>query len=390
MHVVLHMTAGCNMNCSYCYSPPVDGRNMTEETAKKTVDFINKNFPNNTGIIFFGGEPLLRKELIFETMRYARSVNPFFHYKVTTNGLLLDEEFLVRARESRLDVALSLDGCREAHDAHRLTRGGEPTFDAVFEKLRLLLKYQPYAKILTTISPDTVKYYAESFEFLLASGVRYMIVSLDYSADWTDEDIKELKSQYKRLARLYEKYITREKKFYFSPFDMKFTNHIREENSECYRCHLGLKQISVAFDGGIYPCTQFVQDGVSNKAFQIGDVFDGFDEAKRGELYRMSREENPACKECAYDNRCNNKCSCLNWQLTRRINELSPKICETERALIPIADKLGETLYRKRVPMFIQKHYNTVYPILSLIEDNSVRERFEGRDSRQEVINLYI
>ena len=35
----------------------------------------------------------------------------------------------------------------------------------------------------------------------------------------------------------------------------------------------------------------------------------------------------------------------------------------------PIVDKLGERLYKKNATMFIQKHYNAVYPILSMIED---------------------
>jgi len=37
--------------------------------------------------------------------------------------------------------------------------------------------------------------------------------------------------------------------------------------------------------------------------------------------------------------------------------------------LIPIADHLAETLYRRRSAMFIQKHYNDMFPVISLIED---------------------
>jgi uncharacterized protein len=37
--------------------------------------------------------------------------------------------------------------------------------------------------------------------------------------------------------------------------------------------------------------------------------------------------------------------------------------------LLPITDKLAGKLFRKRNPLFIQKHYNEMFPILSLIED---------------------
>ena len=37
--------------------------------------------------------------------------------------------------------------------------------------------------------------------------------------------------------------------------------------------------------------------------------------------------------------------------------------------LIPIADRIGETLYRERNPLFLNKHYNPAYPMFSLLED---------------------
>ena len=77
-------------------------------------------------------------------------------------------------------------------------------------------------------------------------------------------------------------------------------------------------------------------------------------------------------KACALKDRCNNNCSCLNWQTTSNINAISPFLCESERILIPIVDKLGGKLYKKRAPMFIQKHYNDSYPILSYMEDKGI------------------
>jgi len=36
---------------------------------------------------------------------------------------------------------------------------------------------------------------------------------------------------------------------------------------------------------------------------------------------------------------------------------------------MPIADKVGNYLYKKRDPLFLHKHYNSAYPALSLLED---------------------
>ena len=264
MHVTLHLTTGCNMACDYCYSPPVMRNDMTSETAFGSIDFIAAHYPVNTGIIFFGGEPLLKKGLIRDTIEYANTISKksgaYFHYKVSTNGTLLDRDFLEYARKTGLQVSLSIDGNEQAHNTHRKYSDGRPNFNDVAPKAGLLLEFQPYAKALMTVSPETLPHYADSFEYLMGRGFKYIIVSLNYAGDWEQAHLKELKKQYEKISRLYEKYIMDERKFYFSPFEMKFASHIRQDNIECYQCHLAKNQISIAHTGDIYPCTQFVKD----------------------------------------------------------------------------------------------------------------------------------
>ena len=370
MHVTLHITTSCNLNCRYCYSPPTKCNDMSQQTAFQSIDFIAKNYPINTGIIFFGGEPLLKKDLIRETIAYSRSKSGYFHYKVTTNGILLDTDFLEYANKTNLQISISIDGNEQAHNTFRRFPDGRTTFEILSEKIDLLLRYQPYAKVLMTVSPETLVHYADSVEFLLKKEFKYIIVSLDFSSkNWNELSLKELKRQYERISKIYETRILNEEKFYFSPFEMKLASHIRKNNFECYQCHLAKTQISVAFDGLIYPCVQFVKDGISNREYAIGSITEEIDSEIQNQLYQESKTQMEDCLKCDYNPRCNNKCSCLSWQLTGKINQVSPVVCETERILIPIVDKLGEKLFKKASPMFIQKHYNAVYPILSMIED---------------------
>lgn len=375
MHVTIHLTTGCNMRCDYCYSPPVHRSDMSEEVVLRAVDYAASLSPSNTGIIFFGGEPLLRKDLIRAAIARAQELDQEygfkFHYKVTTNGLLLDASFLEYASKVGLLLALSVDGVRKAHDRHRRTLSGEGTFDRLEPKVDLLLKYQPYASALMLVSPETVACYAESVAYLYHRGFRYLIASLNYAGAWTNEAIEELKHQYQFLSRWYERLTLDQEKVYFSPFEVKLATHIQGEDALCQRCHLGMRQVSVAPDGTIYPCVQFVKDGESNKGFGIGDVWQGIDESKRGRLFQLSQKRDEACRSCALLSRCNCHCSCLNWQTTGEVNGVSPFLCEHERMLVPLVDRLGERLFRKRAPMFIQKHYNAVYPILSLLEDTA-------------------
>ncbi|MDP4183246.1 MAG: radical SAM protein, partial [Bacillota bacterium] len=371
MHFTLHLTNDCNMACRYCY---VDGTNkstMSFDTIIKSVDLAAKIGGESIGIIFFGGEPLLHKDLIYKTVEYCKNKEKgseyCFHYKVTTNGLLLDEEFLNYSLKENIFIALSFDGIKDAHDANRVDKNQAGTYLKLIDKLDTLIKARPYAPVLMVISPNTVDYYADSVMFLYQKGYKYIICSLDYSGNWTDQNMKALKREYKKLAQFYLEKTLLEEKFYFSPFEVKISSHINCENYSSERCELGKKQISVAPDGCLYPCVQFV----GKPYYSIGNVETGIDENKRQELFLTNEEEKVSCAQCAVRKRCNHYCGCLNLQTTGSIDLVSPVLCAHERIVMPIADKLAEKLFKKRNAMFIQKHYNDVFPLISLIEDKT-------------------
>ncbi len=367
IHYTLHLTDSCNMACKYCYVKQ-DSNVMSLETALASVDAAKK-LKAHCGIVFFGGEPLLYKDLMRETVDYANFIqargDARFHYKVTTNGLLLDEEFLRWSRENEVFIAISHDGVRKAHDKNRKDKQGKGTFSRLEPILEALLKERPYAPALMTVDPSTVNHYADSVEYLFRKGFKYIICSLNYAGDWNEASLRSLQRQYKRLAKMYEAWTNCEEKFYLSPFEVKISSHIR---GGCIgeRCELGKKQVSIAPDGTVYPCVQFVGD----KHFAMGNIHTGINETKRYSLYRMNEQEKETCAGCAVRSRCNHFCGCLNRQSTGSIQNVSPVQCANERMLLPIADALAERLYKKRNAMFIQKQYNDMYPLLSLIEDS--------------------
>lgn len=374
MHYTLHLTTACNFKCDYCYSRPEESMEMDEQIILQSIQYAVKTSHNNCGLIFFGGEPLLKKDLIklaLEECQKQHELNRFiFHTKMVTNGMLLDEAFLKWANEVRMSIALSIDGIEQAHDIHRKSISNQATFTHTIETAKLLLQYQPYAHALMTITPETVMYYHDSVEFLIKTGFRYVIASINYAGNWTKDSLNILKKEYKKLAKLYEKLSVEGKKFYFSPFEVKLGTHIKGNKVLCVKCALAEEQISVSLDGKLYPCVQFVGDGKDGLDYCIGDVYHGLNEAKRRQLNIESQKVNPVCQECALENRCNNNCSCLNRQTTGCITEVSPVLCETERMIVPIVDKLGEKLYKKRVESFLQKHYNPAYPYFSYLEEN--------------------
>lgn len=93
-------TLQCNRNCDYCYQ---DGRRQNEVMSTETKDNILEWVKNRrefgdaqvTSCTWFGGEPLLAKELVFDMSRSLQTIslqegNPL-RMQIVTNGTLLDE-----------------------------------------------------------------------------------------------------------------------------------------------------------------------------------------------------------------------------------------------------------------------------------------------------------
>ena len=377
MHVTLHLTADCNFRCGYCYAAPHRGGTMTLDTARAAVDLALRlprhlACDHSLGIVFFGGEPLLCPDLIRATIQYCRDIESrtgqLFHFKLTTNGSLLDQQFLEDPLTRDVFVALSHDGVERAHDRHRLDTESKGTFARLRPVMDMLLTYKPYAPVMLVTSPDTVAWYYESVQFLFSTGFRYLICSLQYGAEWSGTAIKELARQYDMLAEWYETATLREEKFYFSPFDVKIASHVFPGSCPRERCELGRRQISVAPTGRLFPCVQFVGDGGASE-WCIGDVKSGMDERRRDDLYQQNAQEKDSCRECALRERCNHFCGCLNRQATGSIHTVSPVQCAHEQIALRTADRLAERLFRRKSAMFIQKQYNELFPLVSLAED---------------------
>jgi uncharacterized protein len=344
---------------------------MTRETAFAAVGLAASE-KKPCGLIFFGGEPLIERGLIYDIAEYSQKIKEetgqVFYYKITTNGTLIDEEFLKFSREINMMIGFSHDGL--AQDDCRVFESGSGTAKILEEKIPMLLKYQPYAVAMCTVNPNTAYKLSESVDWLFDQGFRYITISPNYdkSAGWDKKSLAALENEYKKLAFLYIKWTKANKKFYLSCFEMKILSHLRGEKYCEDRCQLGRKQISVAPNGKLYPCVQFIGD----EEFEMGDVFSGVDKEKRKQIEQKGAVNAPECENCAIKGRCNHTCGCLNRQATGSISGVSPVQCAHEQILLPIADSIAEKLYKERNSLFIHKQYNEFYPVLSLIEDKTL------------------
>ena len=342
MNLTLHLTDNCNMDCSYCIREKCP-KDMSEEVLFKACDLA---FSKGTraGLCFFGGEPLLKKDLIYKALDYcekkAEETGIRFDCKMTTNGTLLDEEFLERAASANLGIGMSFDG--KAQDICRFFANGKPTSSVVEEKAKLLLKHMPKASALATIAPQAVPYYSESVKYLHDLGFKNVsfVIAYGHKVNWTDSDLDALRVQLEETAAYLKELFIKDEMFYMSAIDAKIRDCIRGRNP-AERCHLGTRQMPVTPDGILYPCTSFIGD----EKYILGNVFEGINEAKVLELAKRSSTP-MTCAGCDLVKRCTNSCGCANRMNTGDENQVSPLQCTYERMLIEISDNLGEELYQ--------------------------------------------
>jgi len=175
----------CNLDCSYCFYLEKEslfpGRHrflMSDEVLRA---YVAQNIRSEPGpeVLFTwqGGEPMLRGlDFYRQAVRYQRELakGKTIRNSLQTNGVLLDEEWGSFLRDAGFMVGISLDGPKEIHDAARVDKRGQPTFDAVMRGIALLKKYNIEFNVLVTVTDAVSRHSLRVYEFLRQNGLRHV------------------------------------------------------------------------------------------------------------------------------------------------------------------------------------------------------------------------
>lgn len=361
MQITLFLNHQCNLACTYCYNGRKFGRPMPLDILEKGVRMAFSG-GNKARISFFGGEPLLEKDLIRRAVSLARSIeqsgeSPMpLRFSTTVNGTLLDDETIDDFSKEHFHLVVSLDGCRQAHDATRRDLKGESTYDRITENLKKALIKIPSTETISVIDVANVAYLAESFDALLDLGVKNLNFSFNYEADWTDEALTILEAQLEEISKRYIAIYRAGRDVHFDLFDSKIITHLKEGYSCRDRCKFGDGEITVAPSGRLYPCERLVAED-DNDEVCIGHVDTGVDLEKVLEMARQKNTPDADCQSCGLQNRCMFWCGCVNYATTGRVGETSGVLCALEQLAIKHADRAAATLFKEKNTQFMRKFY---------------------------------
>ena len=126
LHIMV-ITLRCNHKCQYCHAAvaPMTAKemDMTEETAKKSIDTMFYSTSPEITIEFQWWEPLVNWKIIEYTVKYANEKSKKLTKKVNfclvTNLSLMTEEKLQFLLDNWVDISTSLDWNEEIHNYNR-------------------------------------------------------------------------------------------------------------------------------------------------------------------------------------------------------------------------------------------------------------------------------
>lgn len=152
-------TLACQLNCPYCFERyiPNNKRCSVKDTVIDSMfnlldSYIVTHTIKAIKIIFFGGEPLLRKDLITNILSRLKLFSTTSGIKIktelVTNGELLDKEICELFKKhnwTRLQV--TLDGFKDTHNKTRRRKDGKETFDTIIDGIKLVFENKYIDKI---------------------------------------------------------------------------------------------------------------------------------------------------------------------------------------------------------------------------------------------------
>ena len=335
----------CNLDCKYCFylekellypqpDPHIDKWAMRDDVLESYIrQYIEAHDTPVVNFAWQGGEPTLLgvdyfRKLVQIQKRHANGkqiANAF-----QTNGVLLNDAWAEFFLEYQFLIGISIDGPRELHDAYRVDKGGQPTFDRVMRGIETLQRNKVDFNTLTTVHRANADSPLEVYRFLRDNGSGYMqfipiveriahqvtedglrLVSPDFAgpakvAPWSVEP-----RQFGRfLCAIFDEWVRRDVgRTFVQLFDISLELWTGMEASLCiFRKTCGAA-LAIEHSGDLYSCDHFVYP--ENR---LGNIMESplaslvasaqqqhFGEAKESTLPRY-------CRECDVRFACNGEC----------------------------------------------------------------------------------
>jgi len=198
--LVVQPTPFCNIDCRYCYLPD---RNSKAVVARQTLHnlfsqvFASGWVGDSLSVVWHAGEPMVLPigfyRAAFRMIDRLKPADVVVAHSFQTNGTLIDDAWCAFFAEERIGVGVSIDGPKQFHDRHRLTRVGRGTFDRTMAGIRLLLRHEVPFHVISVLSPASMAAPHEMFDFFVEEGIEQVCFNVEESeGDHVSDSFREV------------------------------------------------------------------------------------------------------------------------------------------------------------------------------------------------------
>lgn len=285
--LVLNISEGCNLNCTYCfadrghYGAP-KATWMDSATATTAIAHALSEYKNVKAIKFFGGEPFLRMNTVLAASEFARSHAPQEPTLVAISNLTIYNDTVREWIQTyKPKITASIDGPQQIHDKFRIFANGDGSFLTVDANIKRMLKdtgepcalecvYSPVHFKERISMVDLHSYLVSRYqvdEVILhpIQGDREMPgVSVSDTAAYAEE-IYELAVDYGRHVMKYALSSANQNKIKTQLKKIISSGHAADAH-----CGLGVHTLTVRANGDITPCYTLI----GHEEFSMGSIYD--------------------------------------------------------------------------------------------------------------------
>jgi uncharacterized protein len=177
-YLTVALTLDCNFRCLYCFVPPRTGQMDRQTVASLKKFVVNDVIPgiSNLELYWYGGEPLLTKDLLLELQTFfqerCRERGVGYRSVLFTNGYYLDPWVAEKLAASGTQLAwVTLDGPPAIHNRRRVLLGGEPTFARIYANVKAVLGIFPHLNLLVNLDRENWGAFLPLMEILERDGL---------------------------------------------------------------------------------------------------------------------------------------------------------------------------------------------------------------------------
>ncbi|MCP2604608.1 radical SAM protein [Candidatus Aminicenantes bacterium AH-873-B07] len=283
----------------------------------------------NPSIGFYGGEPLLKFDLLRQIIDYIKSIKTpkKYRYSLTTNGTLLFKEVTEYFVKNNVSITISLDGPKNIHNRYRVFSNGRRTFNVIMKNLKKIKKYSS-EYFENNISFNVVLAPPYDFESIITFFYRNpLFEGIGEKFNFTFVDAYETtffkdfnlendeKNKYKEIIKLRRQYknaliegnyenLTIEKKLFnniFYNIDYRGMELLPKKYPPQDTCFPGKRRLFVNVSGKFFMCERVGSN------YEIGNIDNGFNYKRIYNFFEKYVEFFKDCKYCWALRLCN-KC----------------------------------------------------------------------------------